>query len=151
MSQGTMPLQFMRWRALLFRIITALCFDDALDEYRGSIRSTIKIIKLAVEQQEWVKVLYDLTGIFWSIDGRVIFRYFVRSLMKELDMRLLMKELFMGVGFAKPNEYLRDVMRLSWYLVTNYNSRIDSLDEVRHIYELLAIIIPYWSTFMQQP
>jgi hypothetical protein len=71
--------------------------------------------------------------------------------MKELDMRLLMKELFMGVGFAKPNEYLRDVMRLSWYLVTNYNSRIDSLDEVRHIYELLAIIIPYWSTFMQQP
>jgi hypothetical protein len=63
-------------------------------------------------------------------------------------MRLLMKEL-MGVGFAKPNEYLRDVMHLSGYMVTNYNSRIDSQEEVRHIYELLAIITPYWSTFMQ--
>ena len=63
-SQEPMPLQFMRWRALLFRIITVLSFDDALDDYRGSIRSTIDLIKISVSQQEWVKVLFDLTGIF---------------------------------------------------------------------------------------
>ena len=65
-------------------------------------------------------------------------------------MGLLIKELFLRVGFDKPNEYLKDVMRLSWYLVANYNNRVDSHDEVTHIYELLYSIIPLWTQFMHQ-
>jgi hypothetical protein len=69
-----MPIEFMRFRVLLFKTICVLSFDDALDEYRGSIRNTVGLLCKTVVNGEWVRLLYDLTGIFESIDGKVIFR-----------------------------------------------------------------------------
>lgn len=50
LSLEPMPLEFMRWRVLLFKIITSLSFDDALDEYRGSIRNTVDLLRTSVLQ-----------------------------------------------------------------------------------------------------
>jgi hypothetical protein len=50
LSLEPMPLEFMKWRVLLFKIITALSFDDALDEYRGSIRNTVELIRNSAMQ-----------------------------------------------------------------------------------------------------
>lgn len=82
LSLEKMPIEFMKWRKLLFRIITTLSFDDTIDEYRENIRKTIGIIKMSAIQGEWAKILYDLTGIFETIDKRLVFRYFLRKLLK---------------------------------------------------------------------
>lgn len=35
----------MKWRVLLFKSLSLLCFDDALDDYRSNIRNAIILIK----------------------------------------------------------------------------------------------------------
>lgn len=82
LSLEKMPIELMKWRKLLFRIITTLSFDDTIDEYRENIRKTIEIIKMSAMQGEWAKILYDLIGIFETIDKRLVFRYFLRKLLK---------------------------------------------------------------------
>lgn len=88
-----------------------------------------------------------MTGIFESIDGRIIFRYFMRTFIKVINIEMLLQELF-RLGFDNPKAYLRDVVHLSWFLVENHNNRIDFSDEVKDIYGALVIIIPYWSKFL---
>jgi hypothetical protein len=137
LSLEVMSLEFMKWRVLLFKIITALSFDDTLDEYRGSIRNTVALLKASAAQQEWVKILYDLTGIFESIDGKLIFRYFLRYFVREINFELLMKEFFVSLGFANPKTYLKDVLHLTCILIENHNERIEDGDGAQSIYGML--------------
>jgi hypothetical protein len=48
LSTEAMPLHIMKLRVLLYKIITTLNFDDALDDYRQSIRATIRLLKNSV-------------------------------------------------------------------------------------------------------
>lgn len=95
-----------------------------------------------------MKILYDLTGIFETIDGRLIFRYFLRKLLYELSFPELLRELF-GLGFADPKLYLKDVMHLSWTIVDNHNNRIDCSDGMESLYHVLSYIIPYWNRYLE--
>ncbi len=64
--------EVMRWRVLLFKTLSLLCFDDVLDDYRSNVRSAIKLIKESGEE-EMDRVLYDLMGICDGIEEAVIF------------------------------------------------------------------------------
>jgi hypothetical protein len=48
LAMQPMPLEFMRWRTILFKTICVLSFDDALDDYRTSIRNTVALLVCAV-------------------------------------------------------------------------------------------------------
>jgi hypothetical protein len=129
-----MPVEYMKWRVLLFKIITALSFDDALDEYRGSIRQTVGLLKTSAASNQWVKILYDLTGIFESIEGQMIFRYFLRYFAREMNFSVLLKELFLNLGFSKPESYLKDVLHLSWVFISNRSNRLAGGQGIQNIY-----------------
>jgi len=53
-----------KWRVLLFKIITLLTFDDSTDQYRLNIRSTVQLLKSTAIKANWAELLYGLTGIF---------------------------------------------------------------------------------------
>lgn len=96
-----------------------------------------------------MKLLYDLTGIFESIDNRTIYRYFIRHLDKDLQIDLIFNQLFL-LGFAHPAAYLKDVVHLSWYIVENVNKRIDPADDLYNVYKTLRTVVGYWGMFLQQ-
>lgn len=138
----------MRWRTILFKTICVLSFDDALDDYRTSIRNTVDLLVKTARKGEWVKLLYDLTGILESIDSRAIYRYFIRYLDKELHIDLIINQLFI-LGYGHPAAYLKDFVHLSWYMVENINKRIDPADDLYNVYKILKTVVTYWSMILQ--
>lgn len=96
-----------------------------------------------------MKLLYDLTGIFESIDSRATYRYFIRYLDKELQIEIIINQLF-HLAFGNPATYLKDFVHLSWYMVENINSRIDPADDLYNVYKILRTVVGYWGMFLQQ-
>ena len=145
LSQQPMPATLIRLRSQLFNIITVLSFDDQLDSYRHNIRNALALIKTAAARNEWLQVLYDLTGIFETIDGAAVFKYFVRYFLRELDFSVLLKELFTRLALAKPSSYLRDVLYLSRLMLGDKNGRISKGQASEAIYSISRLVLPYWS------
>jgi hypothetical protein len=58
----------MKWRVLLFKIISLLCYDDLLDDFRGNLRTVLDLIKSS-SLEDMDRVLYDLTGICDGIES----------------------------------------------------------------------------------
>ena len=53
-----------RWRILLFKTLSLLCYDDKLDEYRVNIRQSLVMINPGNHQNENPdKIIFDLIGI----------------------------------------------------------------------------------------
>jgi hypothetical protein len=64
-------------------------------------------------------------------------------------MDVVLNHLF-SLGFTQPINYLKDVIHLSWYMVENYNGRIDPGDDLCYVYNTLRIVVGYWNFFLME-
>jgi hypothetical protein len=135
LSKWNLDQNSIRLRVLLYKSMTALCFDDLLDSYRGNIRSTIGLVKQSIEENNYLKIMYDLTGICQSIETDSIYNYFINRLMKEVNMKVLLEYLFSGLGCNI--SYLKDLLSLNYELINNRGCRFNSGKIVRRVYELI--------------
>jgi hypothetical protein len=104
----------MKWRILLFKTISLLCYDDTLDEYRANVKSTIKNIK-ETGDEELDRVLYDLTGICDGIESEPIFNYFLIKFCSQVSYSDLLGKLYLK--YTNNYVYLKDILHLTFLFV----------------------------------
>lgn len=90
--QSSFPL--LKLRRKLFKIITTLSFDDLLDTYRTNINFVIEAIEHDFYQQNYAKVVFDLSGICDNIDTPVIYRYFLNKIDDNIGLDTLLRTLY---------------------------------------------------------
>jgi len=47
------------------------------------------------------------------------------------------------------SKYLKDVMHLSWILISNKSNRLDHCEIVQTVYEIIGMMLPYWNQYME--
>jgi hypothetical protein len=135
----------MKWRVLLFKTLSLLCFDDVLDDYRANIRNTIQLIKLT-SPDELDRVLYDLTGICDGIDSETVYQYFLTKFLAENNYSQLMENMVKTLGGKE--SYLKDILHLTYLFVHDKQGDAKSSKLARLNYTILTYNLPFWNVVL---
>lgn len=147
LTQMELDKDAIKWRALLYKSIAALSFDDVLDSYRINIRETVNMLKKSLRENEFLKVLYDLTGICQSVDNPAVYCFFVTVFTKEINLRVLLD--CMLREFRPHPQSLADLLTLTYEMINGRSRRMLSTQISKRVYGMVEAMLPLWNSLLE--